>query len=161
MNFNGRLAFVLAISFVSFVLADTIIVTVKGPKNQVTSPVIVNPAATITNINCTPGTVTEGDMVSCAVVIDRPAPSPFGLKLSVFNVPGVDSILIPPGLTAVTFNFQAAIPPPSVSPAKAIPPPAAGYRPLPMPMHNGPALGLSTDYFIAMFYYYLEPPAAR
>lgn len=155
--FSARLAwyalvgFLLA-SFVQRALADTLTLTVKGPKNQVTSAITVNPAPIITNINCVPGTVTEGDPVSCVIIIDRPAVAP-GLKLAVFGVPGLDSITVATGQTAATFTFLAAIPP-------QVPPPAAAdFHPLLMPMHNGPALGLSTNLFLSMFYYQLLPVA--
>lgn len=142
--------FALALSVASLLTADTITVTVKGPKNQVSSAVTVNAAPTITGINCVPGTVFEGDRVSCTVIVDLSAPVG-GIRLSVLGVPGVTSVVIPAGQTALTFSFTAVIPP--------LPPPAAtDFRPLLMPMHKGPAIGLDTDLFLSMFYYQVSKP---
>lgn len=135
--------------FASGLSADTLTVVVKGPKNQVTSSITVNVAPLITNINCVPGTVIEGDPVSCTVIIDTPA-GPGGLRLSVLGAPGVSSFTIPAGQTGATFTFTAAIPPPA-------PPPAALVRPLVMPMRNGLVLGLPDNRFLSIFFYWASP----
>lgn len=122
--------------------AQTIEVTIKGPKNTITSSVIVNPQPVITNINCTPGTVNEGDMVSCAVIIDRNAPAG-GYKFAVLNVPGVTSLVITGGTNGAAFSFFATLPPPI----------AANGRPLLMPFRGGANVGLSADRFLTMLWY--------
>lgn len=134
---------ILAAAFALSAHAQAVIpVTVKGPKNTVTSNVTVNPAPIITNINCTPGTVNEGDMVSCVIVIDRPAPAS-GITFSVLNVPGVTSLVVAPGATTAQFSFTAAIPKP-----------VAVYRPLISPFRRGMDFGLENDRFLMLFWYY-------